>query len=70
MTEADEILSARQVAKLLGVALDTVYTMRHYGRGPASFHRGKRLVYSRSDVEAFLERERETTLRGQGVATA
>jgi hypothetical protein len=49
----------------MGVALDTVYTMRHYGRGPASYRRGKRLVYRRSDVEAFLAREREATLRGE-----
>jgi predicted DNA-binding transcriptional regulator AlpA len=65
MTAADEMLNAHQVAKLLDVAVGTVYTMRHCGRGPASYRRGKRLVYSRSDVDAFLARERETTLRGQ-----
>lgn len=67
MTETGELLSARDVAELMGVDLDTVYTMRHYGRGPASYRRGKRLVFMRSDVEAFLAHEREATLRGKGL---
>lgn len=66
MAHADELLSAREVAELMNVALNTVYTMRHYGRGPASYRRGKRLVFRRTEVEAFLARERETTLRGEG----
>jgi predicted DNA-binding transcriptional regulator AlpA len=64
MAQTDELISARDVADLMGVALDTVYTMRHYGRGPVSYRRGKRLVYSRREVEDFLTREREATLRG------
>lgn len=64
MTQEDELISAREVAELMDVSVDTVYTMRHYGRGPASYRRGKRLVFSRSEVESFLAREREATLRG------
>ncbi len=67
MAQEDELLNAREVAELMGVAVDTVYTMRHYGRGPASYRRGKRLVFRRSDVEAFLAQERQATLRGEGV---
>lgn len=66
----DEILSSRQVAEMLGISLNTVYTMRHRGIGPAGWNRGKRLVFRRGDVESFLARERQTTLRGEGVPTA
>jgi excisionase family DNA binding protein len=62
-----EHLTAQQVADLLGVTIKTVYTMRDRGRGPASYRRGRRLVYRRSDVDAFLVRERERTLRGETV---
>jgi len=67
MTRTDENLTAQQVAELLGVTIKTVYTMRNRGRGPASYVRGRRLVYRRSDVDAFLVRERERTLRGETV---
>jgi hypothetical protein len=49
----------------MGVALDTVYSMRHRGTAPTSWRRGKRLVFRRIDVEAFLARERAATLRGE-----
>jgi excisionase family DNA binding protein len=68
MAKTDELLNSRETAELLNVALDTVYTMRHRGIGPASYRRGKRLVFRRSDVESFLARERETTLRGEGAS--
>lgn len=70
MRQTDEILSAREVAELLEISLTTVYTMRHRGRGPASYRRGKRLVFRRSEVEDFLARERALTRRGDGLATA
>lgn len=69
MAQTEEI-GVVEVAELLGVKLGTAYSMRSEGRGPVSFRRGKRLVYRRSDVEAFLAREREETMRGEGVVTA
>ncbi|RUP03694.1 MAG: DNA-binding protein [Mycobacterium sp.] len=70
MTQADELIGAPEVAALMGVETGTVYTARHAGRGPVGWKRGRRLVFRRSDVEAFLARERETSLRGQGVVSA
>ncbi|BCP10441.1 hypothetical protein MINTM020_25390 [Mycobacterium paraintracellulare] len=70
MAHTDELLNVAEVAGLMGVKLGTVYSMRSEGRGPISFRRGKRLVYRRSDVEAFLAREREDTMRGEGVVPA
>lgn len=70
MAQTDELLNVAEVADLMGVKLGTVYSMRSDGRGPVSFRRGKRLVYRRSDVETFLAREREETMRGQGIGDA
>jgi excisionase family DNA binding protein len=67
MTHTDELLGTREVAELLGVDVSTVYAARHHGRGPVSYRRGKRLVFRRTDVDAFLARERDATLRGAGV---
>lgn len=69
MAQTEEI-GVAEAAELMGVKLGTAYSMRSEGRGPASHRRGKRLVYRRSDVEAFLARERETSLRGEGIVTA
>jgi predicted DNA-binding transcriptional regulator AlpA len=66
MPQPDEILSASEVAEILGNSVITMYTMRHRGIGPAGWRRGNRLAYRRSDVDAFLAREREATLRGEG----
>ncbi len=70
MAQADELIGAPEVAALLGVAVGTIYTARHAGRGVVGWRRGKRLVFRRSDVDAFLTREREGSLRGEGVVTA
>ncbi|WAC93573.1 helix-turn-helix transcriptional regulator [Mycobacterium sp. Aquia_213] len=67
MAQQDELIGPREVAELMNVAVDTVYSMRHRGNGPVGWRRGKRLVFKRGDVEAFLAHEREHTLRGQVV---
>lgn len=67
MAQADELIGARDVAELMEVELDTVYSMRHRGTGPTGWRRGKRLVFRRGDVENYLIRERALTLRGQSL---
>jgi predicted DNA-binding transcriptional regulator AlpA len=37
------------------VPLDTLRYWRHIGKGPKSFKLGNRVVYKRSDVEAWIE---------------
>lgn len=51
----------------MGVTLRHVYQMRYHGTGPASYIRSGRIVFRRSDIEAYLERQRVRTLRGEGV---
>jgi predicted DNA-binding transcriptional regulator AlpA len=55
-----EILTERQLARLLGLGEATVYRLRHEGTGPAFVQLSARRVgYRRSAVEAWLKaRER------------
>lgn len=40
----------------LGVASGTLRNMRSQGRGPVFYRVGKRIVYRRADLDAFLDR--------------
>lgn len=42
----------------------TLRYWRHVGEGPKSFKIGRRVVYRRADVEAWLASQYETTVRG------
>jgi excisionase family DNA binding protein len=64
---ADELLTAEEVAEILGVTVKTVYQYRIRDTGPLSWRAGKRLVFPRSGVDAYLARKRQGSLRGAGV---
>jgi excisionase family DNA binding protein len=49
-----------EVADLLRTSPATVRYWQHMGNGPASFKVGRRRLYARADVEAFIARARET----------
>lgn len=49
-------LSARQVASLVGVEVDTLYLWKREGKGPQPFRMGKFLRYHRSEVEEWLKK--------------
>jgi len=67
IADTDELLTAREAAEVLGVTLKSIYQMRYLGIGPVSSRRGNRVVFRRSDIDAYFERERARTLRGEGV---
>lgn len=51
-----DLLSDREVADLLNIAVKTVQNWRWKGEGPRTIKLGKRAVrYRRADVEAFIE---------------
>ena len=51
-----EILLMEEVSELTGIPMSTLRFYRHAGRGgPRSFKLGGRVVYRRSDVEAWIE---------------
>lgn len=65
MARTDELLTVEEAADVLGVGVQRMYNLRVYDRGPLAYRRGRRLVYRRSDLEAFLAREREVTMKGE-----
>jgi predicted site-specific integrase-resolvase len=68
-TQTEELITAQQYADEMGVTLRHVYQMRYHGTGPVSHIRNGRIVFRRSDINAYLERQRVRTLRGEGVPT-
>jgi predicted DNA-binding transcriptional regulator AlpA len=50
-----EILLMPEVSKLTRIPMSTLRYYRHTSQGPRSFLLGNRVVYRRSDVEAWIE---------------
>jgi len=51
-------LTTEEVADILRAPAETVRYWRHIGKGPRSFKVGRRVLYARDDVEAFIEAAR------------
>ena len=49
-----EYLTTAEVAHLLRTSPESVRYWRHIGRGPKSFRVGRKVLYDRADVEAFI----------------
>src|SRR3954454_11193122 len=47
-------LTTEEVAETLRTSPETVRFWRHVGKGPRSFKVGRRVLYARADVEAFI----------------
>lgn len=57
-----EFLTTAEVAAWLRMPESSVRWWRHSGKGPASFSVGKRVLYRRTVVEAWIaEQEREAS---------
>lgn len=59
-----EYLSTKQVEQEYGVPSGTLRYWRHNNMGPASFAMGKKVVYRRSEVEAWIADQEQKTRRG------
>lgn len=53
--ENAEIMTHPEVAKHARMSESTLYYQNHVGRGPRRIKIGKRVVYRRSDVDAWLD---------------
>jgi len=49
-----EYLTTTELADELRTSPETCRYWRHIGKGPASFKVGRRVLYARTDVEAFI----------------
>jgi excisionase family DNA binding protein len=57
---ADELLTQQQLADELQVSLRTLERWRQEGTGPAFIRVGRSPRYRRSDIDAWLQRQRRT----------
>lgn len=58
MPHPPEYLNTQEVATLLRTPAETIRYWHHVGKGPKSFKIGRRRLYAREDVEAFLAQAR------------
>lgn len=55
-----QYMTIDEVAELLRTPAGTLRYWRHLGKGPASFKLGRRILYARRDVEAYVAELRRT----------
>lgn len=53
-----DYLTTEEVAQQLRTPVETVRYWRHVDKGPKSFKVGRRVLYAREDVEAFIAQAR------------
>lgn len=59
MSEREPLVGAREVADYLGVPAATLANWRHRNAGPPSYRVGRHVKYRMSEVERWLERQRD-----------
>jgi len=61
-------LKTKDLAVLLKTTTNAVHILRHRGRGPKGFRRGRNVLYRRTDVEAWLQAQEDADVLGQRAA--
>ena len=56
---ASELLTITEAAELLRAPVATLRYWRHLGTGPRSFRLGRRLLYRRDDLSAWIDAQRQ-----------
>lgn len=64
MTDEDELLSVKQVAAMTPFTVKGLYSRRDRGQPPESFNLGRRVVYRRSAVKAWIDAQEMATAKG------
>lgn len=54
-----DFLTIDEVAELTRTSRQTIYWWRHTGKGPASFKVGRRVLFDREVVLAWLDEQRD-----------
>lgn len=54
----EEYLTTQELAQKLRTSAETCRYWRHIGKGPKSFRVGRKVLYARSDVDAFIAEAR------------
>jgi predicted DNA-binding transcriptional regulator AlpA len=58
-TRESDLLLLPEVARLSRLSESTIRWLRHQGRAPAGFRLGRRLVFRRGEVEAWLRQHEQ-----------
>ena len=58
----EPFLDVRELAEYLGVPVSTVYEWRTHGRGPAAYRFGKHLKFTVTDVQDWVQQQRDRTV--------
>jgi excisionase family DNA binding protein len=53
------LLSIPELAAYLGVPIATIYQWRHHHRGPTGYRIGRHVRYRLSDIERWLDTQRD-----------
>ncbi len=62
----ESILSLSELAARLGLTAQTIYDLRHQGRGPRGFRLGRNLKFRASEVDAWLRHLEEADATRHG----
>lgn len=57
--DRSELLTIAEAADLLRAPVATLRYWRHLGTGPASFRLGRRVLYRRDDLHAWIDTQRD-----------
>ena len=60
-----DLLTITEAAELLRAPVATLRYWRHLGTGPRSFRLGRRVVYRRDDVLAWIDSQRDLMAGGR-----
>jgi predicted DNA-binding transcriptional regulator AlpA len=55
--EMDQLMTTEEAGQMCRKPAETMRYYRHTGLGPRSFKLGRRVVYRREDVEAWLQQQ-------------
>jgi predicted DNA-binding transcriptional regulator AlpA len=64
MNDEHELLTITEAAAITRAPLATLRYWRHLGTGPRSFRLGRRVVYRRGDIDAWIDLNRDIAGRG------
>lgn len=59
MDNPEDLLTTTEIAEITRTPASTLRYWRHIGTGPHSFRLGRRVVYRRADVTAWLDEQSE-----------
>lgn len=65
---ADRLLDTTQAAESLGLSARTLEGFRQSGRGPRYVKLGRRAMYTREDLTAWIEDRKRTRTKEEGMS--